>query len=104
MKRGPGPAARSSVQRAPSQLQVSWRRSKSVDAPISSVEEAKAIAKVKLVELTLSYVTGEAEAIGRPDLRAGALATILGLGEQFNGQYHVSAVRRLGVLSPRGSP
>ena len=65
----------------------------SVDVPISSVEEAKAIAKAKLEELTLSYVTGEAEAIGHPDLRAGVLATIVGLGERFDGQYHVTAAR-----------
>jgi Bacteriophage probable baseplate hub protein len=64
-----------------------------VDSPIFSVEEASAIAKAKLDELSLSYVSSEAEGIGHPSLRAGILVTMSGLGGQFDGQYHVTAAR-----------
>ena len=64
-----------------------------VDTPISSIEEAKAIAKAKLEEATLNYVTGEAEGLGHPSLRAGVLVTMPGLGDKFDGQYHVKAAR-----------
>jgi len=64
-----------------------------VDAPISSVEEADAIAKAKLDEATLNYITGEAEAIGQPSLRPGVVTVIAGLGEQFDGRYYVTAAR-----------
>jgi len=64
-----------------------------VDQPISSTEEATAIAKSKLEEATLSYITGEAEARGHPELKAGIVVTIAGAGERFDGEYYVAGVR-----------
>jgi phage protein D len=64
-----------------------------VDQPIFSMEEASAIAKSKLEEATLSYVTGEAEAKGHPQIKAGIVVTIVGAGDRFDGQYSVAGVR-----------
>jgi hypothetical protein len=64
-----------------------------VDEPIFSPEEARAIAKSKLEEATLSYVTGEAEAKGQPKIKAGILVEIAGAGDRFDGQYSVAGVR-----------
>jgi phage protein D len=64
-----------------------------VDQPISSTEEARAIAKSKLEEATLSYITGEAEAKGHPKLKAGIVVTIVGAGDRFDGEYYVAGVR-----------
>jgi phage protein D len=63
-----------------------------LEEPISSVEEAKAIAKSKLGEVSLSYITGEAEASGSPRLRPGSLAVLAGVGERFDSQYYVAGV------------
>jgi len=63
-----------------------------LEEPISSVEEARALAKSKLEEVSLSYITGEAEANGSPKLRPGRLAVLAGVGERFDGQYYVAAV------------
>jgi hypothetical protein len=60
-----------------------------VDHPIFSVEEASAIAKAKLEELLLTYVTGEAQSTGNPKLKAGILVSIEGSDGHFNGKYHV---------------
>lgn len=64
-----------------------------VDHPISSTEEAAAIAKSKLEEATLSYVTGEAEAKGHPKIKAGIVVKIDGVGDRFDGEYYVTGVR-----------
>jgi phage protein D len=64
-----------------------------VDQPIFSTEEASAIAKSKLEEATLSYLTGEAEAKGQPKLKAGIVVKIDGAGDRFDGQYSVAGVR-----------
>jgi phage protein D len=64
-----------------------------VDQPIFSTEEASALAKSKLEEATLSYVTGEAEAKGQPKIKAGILVEIAGAGDRFDGQYSVAGVR-----------
>ncbi len=63
-----------------------------VDQPVFSVEEAKAIAKSKLEELSRSYITGEAESSGSPQLRPGRLAVLTGVGERFDGKYYVAGV------------
>jgi phage protein D len=64
-----------------------------IDQPIFSPEEARAIANSKLEEATLSYVTGEAEAKGHPKIKAGILVEIAGAGDRFDGQYSVAGVR-----------
>lgn len=63
-----------------------------VDEPIFSAEEASAIAKAKLEDLTLTYVTGEAEAAGNPKIKPGVLVTIAGSDLLFDGRYYVRGV------------
>ena len=64
------------------------------DTPVFSVEEAKAIAKSKLDELSMGYLTAEAEAMGNNKLKAGIVIKIkVNLDEatdRFNGKYLVS--------------
>ena len=64
-----------------------------VDHPISSVEEANAIAKAILEDRLLSFVTGEAQSVGRPELRPGRTVAIAGLDGRFDGSYYVAGAR-----------
>ncbi len=66
-----------------------------VDQPIRSVEEAKALAKARLVELSLGYMTGELEVLGSGKLVPGIVinVTVNSDGEdKFNGKYFVAGV------------
>ena len=67
--------------------------------PASSQAEADAMAKAKLEELALQYITGECEAIGRTDLRPGIVVKLEGLGSRFSGQYYITATTHR--FSPR---
>jgi phage protein D len=60
-----------------------------VDSPIFSVEEANAIAKSKLGELAMTYLTSEAESAGNPALRPGIEVALAGLDDRFDGRYLV---------------
>ena len=64
-----------------------------VDHPIMSVEEAKAIAQSKLDDYMMSYITGEADCFGNPDLKPGIVVKITVNDEKtddlFNGKYFV---------------
>jgi len=65
-----------------------------VDHPIYSVEEAKAIAKSKLAEANFSYITADAQCVGSADLKLGIVVTIKCNAEtaadRFNGKYLVA--------------
>jgi uncharacterized protein len=67
-----------------------------VDYPIFSVEEAKAIAKAKLDEFSLGYLTAEAEAHGdnrvKPGLVVKMTVNTKTASDRFNGKYLVSGV------------
>jgi phage protein D len=64
-----------------------------VDHPIWSAEEAKAIAKAKLQDASLSYITGEAECAGNPVFDLGKVVKVVAnamKGEDpFNGNYYI---------------
>ena len=60
-----------------------------VDHPIFSIEEAQAIAKAKLEEFTMAYVTAEAESQGSSRLRPGRLVVLEGNSGQFDGKYYI---------------
>ena len=60
-----------------------------VDRPIFSKEEAEGIAKSKLDELLLSYVSGEALVVGNPELKPRVVVTIDAVNDRFDGQYYV---------------
>jgi uncharacterized protein len=66
-----------------------------VDHPIWSAEEANALAKARLQELALSYITGECEVEGDAKYDLGSVVDILSNQEDtkeedpFNGRYYI---------------
>ncbi len=69
-----------------------------VDHPIWSPDEAKALAKARLVDLSLSYITGECELNGDPQYDLGKVVKIVAAEESdssndpFNGKYYIMGV------------
>ena len=67
-----------------------------VDHPIWSAEEAKALAKARLQEASLSYITGEAEVAGNPVFALGkvveVVANAMKKDDPFNGNYYLMGV------------
>ena len=67
------------------------------DQPIWSKEEADAIAKAKLQDVSLGFMTGEAEITGDPDMDLGKIVTITPNSDPnaspgddpFNGKYYI---------------
>src|SRR5262245_58013425 len=60
--------------------------------PIETQAEADQIAKAKLEELALGYVTGEGRCQGRTDMRAGQVIELKDIGTRFSGSYYVTGV------------
>jgi len=67
-----------------------------VDHPIFSVDEAKAIAKSKLQDANLGYIVGEAECRGHGAYKPGIVVKIIvnanAQDDRFNGKYLVTGV------------
>lgn len=63
-----------------------------VTTPVQSQEEADRIARQRFSEIALGYVRAEGNCIGDPQLRAGTMIKIEGIGERFSGLYYVRAV------------
>jgi phage protein D len=67
-----------------------------VDHPIWSAEEAKALAKARLTDATLSYITGEAEVAGNPVFDLGKVVKVIAnatnSADPFNGLYYLMGV------------
>jgi uncharacterized protein len=63
-----------------------------VDRPVLSQAEADQIARGRLREMALAYITGEGSAIGRADLEAGTVVRIDGFGTRFSGLYYLASV------------
>lgn len=66
-----------------------------VDQPIMSVEEANALAKARLREASLTYMTGEAEIAGNPKVELGEVIEIKAnekSTDRFNGKYYIAGV------------
>jgi len=67
-----------------------------VDHPIWSKEEADAIAKARLRDANLTFITGEAEMKGDPNVEMGKSieieANAMDGGDPFNGKYYVAGV------------
>ena len=70
-----------------------------VDEPVFLQNEAGQIASGRLREMALGYVAGEGIAKGRPDLAAGTVIRMDGLGRRFSGLYYVTSARH--SWSPR---
>ena len=60
--------------------------------PVQSQEEADRIAKQRFSEIALGYIRAEGKCIGDPQLRAGIVVKIEGIGERFSGLYYLGAV------------
>lgn len=63
-----------------------------VDQPVTSQQEAKALAIALLRERAYSYITASGQVIGLPDLRPGDNIEVCGLGKRFSGTYYVTKV------------
>jgi phage protein D len=62
-----------------------------VDRPVLSQAEADQLARGWFSEMALHYVEGHGVCVGSPELRAGTLVEIEGLGERFSGTYYVTS-------------
>jgi phage protein D len=60
-----------------------------VDHPIYDQKDADALARARFNEISLHYITGEGVCIGNPDVRAGEVVELKGLGQRFSGLYYV---------------
>jgi len=60
-----------------------------VDDPVFSLEEAEAMARGSLNRSAFDLVTGEGTCMGNPQLRAGTVVELRGLGRKFSGLYYV---------------
>jgi phage protein D len=61
-----------------------------VDRPVASRDEAQHLARSILTERALEFVTGTGSALGNPELVAGRVVRLLGLGT-FSGRYIVTS-------------
>ncbi|APR88336.1 Phage protein D [Minicystis rosea] len=60
-----------------------------VDQPVTTVDEAKAMARGQLEALALRFVRGEGTCLGNPELRAGKTLALTDLGPRFGGTYYI---------------
>ncbi len=61
-----------------------------VDQPVVSQAEANALAEARLNELSGAFVVAEGTAFRRPDIKAGQMVQLDGLGQRFSGSYLVT--------------
>jgi phage protein D len=61
-----------------------------VDEPIESQAEADQIAKARLEQIALDFITGDGRCQGRTDLRPGIVIELQNLGARFSGAYYVT--------------
>jgi uncharacterized protein len=60
-----------------------------VEMPVVSQAEADQIAKALFNEMALALLSGDGEAVGDPQLRAGSTIRLDGLGRRFSGLYYL---------------
>ena len=61
------------------------------EPPVESKAEAKRVAKDTLRKIVKDMIKGSGSTLGLPELRAGSILMIDGLGERFSGRYYVTA-------------
>ncbi|RMH08429.1 MAG: hypothetical protein D6704_03045 [Nitrospirae bacterium] len=61
-----------------------------VDQPVVSQEEANTLATARFNEVCGAFVEAEGQAFRCPNIRAGRMVTLRGLGERFSGTYLVT--------------
>lgn len=62
-----------------------------VDQPVVSQEEANTLAAARLDEISGAFVEADGEAFRRPDICAGKMVSLRGLGKRFSGDYLVTS-------------
>jgi uncharacterized protein len=74
-----------------------------VDHPIWSAEEATALAKARLQDASLSYITGEAEVAGNPAFDLGKVVKVVAnatnQADPFNGNYYLMGVTHRNIAA-----
>lgn len=63
-----------------------------VTQPISSKEEAEQMALGQFQDMAIAYITGEGSCQGNPNIRAGKVIEIAGVGKRFSGLYYINSV------------
>lgn len=71
------------------------------NAPVTSANDATAVAKSVLAKMRDSWLDADGEAAGDPKLRAGAKVSIKGLGSQYSGDYVLTSTTHV-VAAERG--
>jgi phage protein D len=61
------------------------------DRPVNSQQEATTLARETLERIAKDMIKGSGSVVGLPDLRAGSVVHLAGLGERFSGRYFVTA-------------
>jgi phage protein D len=61
------------------------------DKPVNSLKEAKTLAAETLQNIAKEMLTGTGSTVGIPDLRAGSILKLGGLGARFSGRYFVTS-------------
>jgi Bacteriophage probable baseplate hub protein len=61
------------------------------DRPVATKEEARTLARETLERIAKETVTASGSVVGLPDLRAGTVVRIAGVGARFGGRYFVTA-------------
>jgi uncharacterized protein len=67
--------------------------------PVQSQADADRIARQRFAGIALGYVCGDGVCIGDPNLRAGTVVKIEGLGTRFSGLYYVTQTQH--CFTPR---
>jgi phage protein D len=71
-----------------------------VNKPIHSQAEADGLARAHFNKLSMNFITGEGKALGDPEIKAGTVIDIEGLGDKFSGPYYV--IRATHIFSASG--
>lgn len=71
-----------------------------VDIALNTQEEADNIAKSRLNQINMEYLTGYGLAVGEPEIMAGRMIEIMGLGDIVNGEYYVVSCEH--IFSTKG--
>jgi len=93
-KAGPGDElGGGSGQKTAAQLAAEWLGSQAVEVvskPVKTQKEADDLAKAIYNQKLAKACTGDASSVGIPDLRAGKVVELKGLGPLFSGQYKIT--------------
>jgi len=64
----------------------------SVDVPVPTKARADQMARGRFDDMALTYIQGEVECTGHPQLHAGTVVDIQGAGKTFSGAYYLTSV------------